>query len=182
MHIKSDVLQCFHSCFLSVLCHLTKGASKNVIPAKLVLDQIGEQESIKRPKTSRKPNPRFRGSDGGFLIVSTKKKIAQYSYTDHACLQQCLPAQTSALRGLARYHYEHQEKGLTMSEVKKTPHTPIEILQAALLKEQSSYAFYDEMLQQSTVGFVSDLLEEPRDAEFHHIKMIEKKIGALERG
>jgi len=68
-----------------------------------------------------------------------------------------------------------------MSEVKNIPHTPIEILHAALLKEQNSYAFYDDMLQQSTVGFVSDLLEELRDAEFHHIKMIEKKISALER-
>ena len=69
-----------------------------------------------------------------------------------------------------------------MNEDKKIPHTPIEILQAALLKEQNSYAFYDELLQQSTVGFVSDLLEELRDAEFHHMKLIEKKIGALERG
>ncbi len=69
-----------------------------------------------------------------------------------------------------------------MSEDKKTPHTPIEILQAALRKEQSSYAFYDDMLQQSTVGFVSDILEELRDAEFHHMKMIEKKIAHLELG
>ena len=69
-----------------------------------------------------------------------------------------------------------------MSEDKKTPHTPIEILNAALRKEQSSYAFYEYLLQQSTVGFVSDLLEELRDAEFNHMKMIEKKISALERG
>ena len=68
-----------------------------------------------------------------------------------------------------------------MSEVKKIPHTPIEILQVALLKEQNSYAFYNDMLQQSTVGFVSDLLEELRDSEFHHMKMIEKKIVTLER-
>ena len=69
-----------------------------------------------------------------------------------------------------------------MSEDKKIPHTPIEILNAALRKEQSSYAFYEDLLEQSTVGFVTDLLEELRDAEFHHMKMIEKKIGALERG
>jgi rubrerythrin len=69
-----------------------------------------------------------------------------------------------------------------MSEDKKIPHTPIEILNAALRKEQNSYAFYEDLLEQSTVGFVTDLLEELRDAEFHHMKMIEKKIGALERG
>jgi len=69
-----------------------------------------------------------------------------------------------------------------MGDSAKTPHTPIEILQAALLKEESSCAFYDELLQKSTVVFVSELLEELRDAEYHHIKKIEKKIAALERG
>ena len=69
-----------------------------------------------------------------------------------------------------------------MSDSIKTPHTPIEILQAALRKEHNSYAFYDELLQNSTVGFVSDLLEELRDSESQHIKMIEKKIFMLERG
>ena len=32
------------------------------------------------------------------------------------------------------------------------------------------------------LSFVSDMLEELRDAEFHHMKMIEKKIGSLELG
>ena len=69
-----------------------------------------------------------------------------------------------------------------MNEVKKTPHTPIEILKEALRKEQISYTFYNDLLQQSTVDFMSDILEELRDAEFHHIKMIEKKITHLELG
>ena len=69
-----------------------------------------------------------------------------------------------------------------MADNIKTPHTPIEILQAALRKEHSSYTFYDELLKNSTVGFVTDLLEELRDSEAQHIKMIEKKIVALERG
>jgi rubrerythrin len=69
-----------------------------------------------------------------------------------------------------------------MNEDKKTPHTPIEILKEALRKEQSSYTFYNDMLQQSTVDFMSDILEELRDAEFHHMKMIEKKIAHLELG
>jgi rubrerythrin len=69
-----------------------------------------------------------------------------------------------------------------MNEDKKTPHTPIEILKEALRKEQISYTFYNDLLQQSTVDFMSDILEELRDAEFHHIKMIEKKIAHLELG
>jgi rubrerythrin len=69
-----------------------------------------------------------------------------------------------------------------MNEDKKTPHTPIEILKDALRKEQISYTFYNDLLQQSTVDFMSDILEELRDAEFHHIKMIEKKIAHLELG
>ena len=64
----------------------------------------------------------------------------------------------------------------------KKPLTPVEILQAALRREKSAYAFYDGLLQESTVAFLSDMLEELRDAEFHHIKMIEKKIAVLERG
>lgn len=63
-----------------------------------------------------------------------------------------------------------------------TPQTPLDILRQALRKEQSAYAFYDNLLQQSTVGFMSDLLEELRDSESHHVKMIEKKIAQLERG
>jgi rubrerythrin len=59
-----------------------------------------------------------------------------------------------------------------------TTHTSIEIMQKALRKEQNPYKFYDLLLQ-STVSFVSDLLEELRDAEFHHMK---KTIGALEQG
>lgn len=69
-----------------------------------------------------------------------------------------------------------------MNEDKKTPHTSIEILKEALRKEQISYTFYNDLLQQSTVDFMSDILEELRDAEFHHIKMIEKKIAHLELG
>jgi len=50
-------------------------------------------------------------------------------------------------------YYEHRVKVICVSEDKKTPNTPIEILKEAL-----------------------------RDAEFHHMKMIEKKIAHLELG
>lgn len=64
----------------------------------------------------------------------------------------------------------------------KAPMTPLDVLQAALRREKSAYAFYDGLLQQSTVGFLSEMLEELRDAEFHHARMIEKKIMELKRG
>lgn len=69
-----------------------------------------------------------------------------------------------------------------MATEQARPRTPMEILQAALRKEKNAYAFYTTLLQESTVGFLSDMLEELRDAEFHHIKMIEKKIASLARG
>jgi rubrerythrin len=69
-----------------------------------------------------------------------------------------------------------------MPDSTKAPLTPLEILQAALRREKSAYAFYDGLLKQTTVGFLSALLEELRDAEFHHIKMIEKKLVTLARG
>ena len=69
-----------------------------------------------------------------------------------------------------------------MSGSTKTPLTPFEILQAALRREKSAYAFYDGLLKQSTVGFLSDMLEELLDAEFQHVRMIEIKIIAMERG
>jgi rubrerythrin len=64
----------------------------------------------------------------------------------------------------------------------KAPLAPFEILQAALRREKNAYAFYDGLLKQATVGFLADMLEELRDAEFHHVKMIEKMIIAMERG
>ena len=69
-----------------------------------------------------------------------------------------------------------------MADSTKAPLTPFEILQAALRREKSAYAFYDGMLKQSTVGFLSEMLEELRDAEFQHVKMIEKKIIFMARG
>ncbi len=70
-----------------------------------------------------------------------------------------------------------------MAARQSAPLSPFDVLQAALRREKSSYAFYDGLLRRSsTVDFLSDLLEELRDAEFHHIKMIEKKIAGMERG
>jgi len=56
---------------LSVLYNIIKRTSGNDISAKLLLDQIGEQKSIKRPK----PDSRFHGSDGFFINDFKKIKL-----------------------------------------------------------------------------------------------------------
>lgn len=68
-----------------------------------------------------------------------------------------------------------------MAYGKTSLNTPMEILHAALRKEKNAYVFYDELLKRSTVDFVTELLEELRDAESQHIKMIQHKITALQQ-
>lgn len=69
-----------------------------------------------------------------------------------------------------------------MPDTKKSFSTPIEILQAALHKEKEAYAFYDELLKKTSVDFVAELIEELRDAEYHHMKRIEQRIMELQKG
>ena len=68
-----------------------------------------------------------------------------------------------------------------MADNKNKLSTPLEILQAALHKEKDAYAFYDGLLKGSTVQFVGELLEELRDAEYHHMKKIEHMITSLQQ-
>jgi len=58
----------------------------------------------------------------------------------------------------------------------------MEILQAALHKEKDAYAFYDGLLKKTSVDFMAELIEELRDAEYHHMKKIEQKIAMLRQG
>ena len=57
--------------------------------------------------------------------------------------------------------------------------TPIDILTAALKKEREAYAFYNQLINSSTVTVVQELLEQLRDEEHKHILMIEGKISRL---
>jgi len=58
-----------------------------------------------------------------------------------------------------------------------------EILKMALEKEQASYKLYEDLLrQQKSVEFLRDLLEELRDNEARHIRLIEDRITDLNLG
>ncbi len=79
---------------IAALCNLIKRISVNVIPAKLVLDQIGEHESIKRPKTglplSRERriflNRRCLGAFGAFNFQSPcqRRNLSKSPYAQSA--------------------------------------------------------------------------------------------------
>ena len=54
---------------------------------------------------------------------------------------------------------------------------PISILKTALKKEQASYRFYDELLKQyRSIEILSETIEQLREEEYSHIKMIENQI------
>ena len=54
---------------------------------------------------------------------------------------------------------------------------PISILKKALKKEQASYRFYDDLLKQyKSIEILRETIEQLRDEEYSHIKMIENQI------
>jgi rubrerythrin len=60
--------------------------------------------------------------------------------------------------------------------------TPAEILQVALKKEQNALMFYNRILAGARVDFIRILIEQLRDEEAKHVKMIERKITSLKTG
>ena len=69
-----------------------------------------------------------------------------------------------------------------MSTETHIPQTPLEILQAALEKENGAYHFYNNLLNTTKVLFLQELLEQLRDEEHKHIQLIEKKIAKMNSG
>lgn len=57
--------------------------------------------------------------------------------------------------------------------------TPIDILEAALAREQEAHAFYAEALRQASSAPVRELLEQLKDAEYKHVQIVEKKLAQL---
>jgi len=51
----------------------------------------------------------------------------------------------------------------------------------ALEKERAAYVFYSEACASSKVDMIRELLEELRNEEAKHIKLIEKKLAELQR-
>ncbi len=60
--------------------------------------------------------------------------------------------------------------------------TPMEILEVALNREKTSYQFYDELLNNTNIGILQEIIEYLLDEEYKHIQLIERKIAALRSG
>ena len=57
-----------------------------------------------------------------------------------------------------------------------------EILDTALEREKAAYAFYDELIECTDVGFLKELLEELRENEGRHVQLIKQRITLLNMG
>ena len=60
--------------------------------------------------------------------------------------------------------------------------TAQEILEAALVKEEGAYRFYDAVMNKTKVDFVKDLVSQLRAEEQKHILLIRKKLADLNLG
>ncbi|NIS68709.1 MAG: hypothetical protein GTO12_07060 [Proteobacteria bacterium] len=60
--------------------------------------------------------------------------------------------------------------------------TPEEILSTALKKEKAAFSYYDRMLKSTNIELIRDLLQELKNEEYKHIKMVENKIRRLNLG
>ena len=60
--------------------------------------------------------------------------------------------------------------------------TPIAILEAALEKEKAAYRFYDQLLHNTNIGILQEIIEHLLEEEYKHIQLIEKKMAALRNG
>ena len=60
--------------------------------------------------------------------------------------------------------------------------TPMEILEAAIEKEKAAYQFYQELLNNTSIGMLQEIVEHLLQEEYKHIQLIEKKMAALRSG
>ncbi len=57
--------------------------------------------------------------------------------------------------------------------------TPGEILNKALAKEKAAFDYYDKMLKSSNIELIRDLLQDLKNEEYKHMKMIETRIARM---
>ncbi len=69
-----------------------------------------------------------------------------------------------------------------MSEKKLQFDTAENILKAALRKEKASYNFYDNLLKNTKLDIIEEILGQLREEEYKHIHIIEKRLARLELG
>ena len=66
--------------------------------------------------------------------------------------------------------------------VEKTGLTSEQILNTALAKERAAFNYYDRMLKSTGIELIQDLLQDLKNEEYKHIKMIETMIRRLNLG
>jgi rubrerythrin len=52
----------------------------------------------------------------------------------------------------------------------------------ALAKEKAAFSYYDRMLKATNIEVIQDLLQELKNEEYKHVKMVENKIRLLNLG
>ncbi|MBN2515656.1 MAG: hypothetical protein JXC33_06430 [Deltaproteobacteria bacterium] len=60
--------------------------------------------------------------------------------------------------------------------------TPLEILEAALEKEEEAYNFYGALLEKTQIEMFQDVLETLRNEEYNHMDIIKKMIADIKFG
>jgi rubrerythrin len=60
--------------------------------------------------------------------------------------------------------------------------TPMEILKAALQKEEAAYRFYESLGENTHVEPVKDLVTQLKEEELRHMKLIQRKIVEFSLG
>jgi rubrerythrin len=60
--------------------------------------------------------------------------------------------------------------------------TPMEILEAALIKEKAAYNFYEKLLNNTNIGMLQEIIEHLLEEEYKHIQLIEKNMATLRSG
>jgi rubrerythrin len=72
---------------------------------------------------------------------------------------------------------------LSSTEGYDMDNTPEAILKAALAREHAAHRFYADLLERhSRIEPVRDLLQELKDEEYRHVKMVEARLSDLEAG
>jgi rubrerythrin len=66
-----------------------------------------------------------------------------------------------------------------MSADRSSPPTPVDVLNAALRKEQAAYRFYDTAYKEARVAEVRELLEKLRDEEARHVRLVTKLLERI---
>jgi rubrerythrin len=64
----------------------------------------------------------------------------------------------------------------------RTLSTPMDILEAALGREKAAHQFYSQLLNNTNIGILQEIIERLLEEEYKHIQLIEKKMAALRNG